>query len=297
MDILNIISGPVIGAVIGYFTNYIAVKMLFRPHNPVKTGKYTLPFTPGIIPKRKNELGKAVGHAVGNNLLTTEDLQKIFTTEDIKNTVVDKITSSIFNDNNTDLKTALLKLISEEKYADSKKQLTDIICTKIADELNKLNVGTLIAEIGANSIKEKVQGSMLALMVNDSLIASFAEPMGAKINDYVSENGFDTVRPVISREIDALENMQLSSLLEAAGVDNTVLKNTVSKAYDSIIDKHLADIISKFNIAAIVEEKICAMEVAELEKLVLSVMKNELDAIVNLGAVIGFLIGILNIFL
>ena len=45
----DIITGPVIGAVIGYVTNLIAVKMLFYPINPVYIGKFRLPFTPGII--------------------------------------------------------------------------------------------------------------------------------------------------------------------------------------------------------------------------------------------------------
>ena len=44
---LTIIAGPLIGAVIGYFTNYLAVKMLFRPRREIKIGSKTLPFTPG----------------------------------------------------------------------------------------------------------------------------------------------------------------------------------------------------------------------------------------------------------
>ena len=48
MHILKVLSGPLIGAVIGYFTNYLAVKMLFRPLHPVKIGNWTLPFTPAL---------------------------------------------------------------------------------------------------------------------------------------------------------------------------------------------------------------------------------------------------------
>ena len=70
MDWIQILAGPVIGAVIGYFTNYIAVKMMFRPLKPIKFKNYTLPFTPGIIPKGKDRLAKALGEAVGENLLT-----------------------------------------------------------------------------------------------------------------------------------------------------------------------------------------------------------------------------------
>ena len=51
MNFLRLLAGPLIGAVIGYCTNYIAVKMLFRPLYPVKIGNWTLPFTPGIIPR------------------------------------------------------------------------------------------------------------------------------------------------------------------------------------------------------------------------------------------------------
>ena len=54
---LTIIAGPLIGAVIGYFTNYLAVKMLFRPRREIKIGSKTLPFTPGVIPKRKAAAG------------------------------------------------------------------------------------------------------------------------------------------------------------------------------------------------------------------------------------------------
>ena len=67
---LAMLAGPVIGAGIGYFTNYIAVKMLFRPLHPVKIGNYTLPFTPGIIPKGRERLARALGNAVGNTLFT-----------------------------------------------------------------------------------------------------------------------------------------------------------------------------------------------------------------------------------
>ncbi len=59
MNWINIVSGPVLGAVIGYFTNYIAVKMLFRPYRPVRLGRWTLPFTPGVIPRRKGDLARA----------------------------------------------------------------------------------------------------------------------------------------------------------------------------------------------------------------------------------------------
>ena len=77
-NIWQYLTGPLIGAVIGCFTNYLAVIMLFRPHNAVKIGNFTLPFTPGIIPKRQDDISRAIGMAVGKNLFTDDDLKKYF---------------------------------------------------------------------------------------------------------------------------------------------------------------------------------------------------------------------------
>ena len=59
------------------------------------------------------------------------------------------------------------------------------------------------------------------------------------------------------------------------------------KEIDAYIDSHIQEMV---------EEKVLQMDVLEIEELVLSVMKKELDTIVNLGALIGFVIGIVNIF-
>ena len=66
---LTIIAGPLIGAVIGYFTNYLAVKMLFRPRREIKIGSKTLPFTPGVIPKGKPRLARVIGRTVADTLV------------------------------------------------------------------------------------------------------------------------------------------------------------------------------------------------------------------------------------
>ena len=86
MSIFKLIAGPLIGALIGYFTNYIAVKMLFKPHKPVMIGKHRLPFTPGLIPKRKDELAGAIGSAVSDVLLTKEDLAQALPAQQIPST-------------------------------------------------------------------------------------------------------------------------------------------------------------------------------------------------------------------
>ena len=73
---LERISGPVIGAIIGYCTNYIAVKMLFYPRKEIYVMGHKLPFTPGAIPKGKDRRAKAIGSVISNTLLTEKDIKE-----------------------------------------------------------------------------------------------------------------------------------------------------------------------------------------------------------------------------
>ena len=68
---------PIAGAVIGYFTNDIAIKMLFRPYQPIYIGKRRLPFTPGLIPRNQERLAKRVSDTIMGSLLTPEELQNL----------------------------------------------------------------------------------------------------------------------------------------------------------------------------------------------------------------------------
>ena len=86
----SLIVRPLIGAVIGYVTNYIAVKMLFRPLNPIKMGKVTLPFTPGVVPKNKERIANSVGETISRHLLTEEAFSKELLSEE-KKSLVDEI--------------------------------------------------------------------------------------------------------------------------------------------------------------------------------------------------------------
>ena len=72
-----IIVPPVAGGIIGYFTNDIAIKMLFRPYKPLYVGKQRLPFTPGLIPRNQANLAKRVANTIMGSLLTPQELQKI----------------------------------------------------------------------------------------------------------------------------------------------------------------------------------------------------------------------------
>ena len=87
LEIVTLLAGPVIGAIIGIFTNYIAVKMLFRPYREKRIGKFKIPFTPGIIPRRQPALAAALGRMVSEKLVREEDLKRALLSDELTNTV------------------------------------------------------------------------------------------------------------------------------------------------------------------------------------------------------------------
>jgi uncharacterized membrane protein YheB (UPF0754 family) len=68
---------PIAGGVIGYFTNDIAIKMLFRPYRAIYIGKWKMPFTPGLIPSNQDRLAKRISDTIMGSLLTPEELQNL----------------------------------------------------------------------------------------------------------------------------------------------------------------------------------------------------------------------------
>ncbi|MBE9011191.1 DUF445 domain-containing protein [Pseudanabaenaceae cyanobacterium LEGE 13415] len=71
------VGPPVVGGVIGYFTNDIAIKMLFRPYRSLYIGGRRVPFTPGLIPRNQERLAKRISDTIMGSLLTPEELQNL----------------------------------------------------------------------------------------------------------------------------------------------------------------------------------------------------------------------------
>jgi uncharacterized membrane protein YheB (UPF0754 family) len=71
------ISPPILGGFIGYFTNEIAIKMLFRPYRPIYILGRRVPFTPGLIPANQDRLAKNISNTIMGSLLTPDELQKL----------------------------------------------------------------------------------------------------------------------------------------------------------------------------------------------------------------------------
>ncbi|TCP53774.1 uncharacterized membrane protein YheB (UPF0754 family) [Tumebacillus sp. BK434] len=73
-----------VGALIGLFTNWLAIVMLFRPWTERRLFGMRLPLTPGLIPRRQNELAEKLGEIVEQDLLTPEGLAKSLSRPDLE---------------------------------------------------------------------------------------------------------------------------------------------------------------------------------------------------------------------
>lgn len=70
---------PLFSSLIGWFTNFIAVKMLFHPQKPIDFKLFKIQ---GIFPKRQAQIAEKLGTIVANELLSSSDLREQILKED-----------------------------------------------------------------------------------------------------------------------------------------------------------------------------------------------------------------------
>ncbi|MCB0345078.1 MAG: DUF445 family protein [Bdellovibrionales bacterium] len=85
---------PVVAAAIGWLTNYLAVKMLFRPYKPVRVLGFTFV---GVIPRRQADLADRIGQTVEEELISHEDVQKVITSPEVTEEIVAMIEEHVDN--------------------------------------------------------------------------------------------------------------------------------------------------------------------------------------------------------
>ena len=76
LAVLPWILPPLLGAIIGYVTNRIAIKMLFRPLTPKRFLGVRVPLTPGVIPRNRFDLARTIARMVSEQLLSPKALRE-----------------------------------------------------------------------------------------------------------------------------------------------------------------------------------------------------------------------------
>lgn len=302
MDLqLAYIARPLIGAVIGYITNDIAIRMLFRP----RTAKYLfdvrIPFTPGIIPKEKARIASSIGDAISKNLMNREVLEKTLLSEEM----IDKIRASINNfvetqkHNEETTADFLLHYLSKDEIENIRFNISYDLSAQIHSALASAQFGTKIASIVVAHVIEKVRKGGFGIFGADQFIGMLAAPvetlLAKSINDLLANHSKEMIGTLIEDQIGRFMELPMRSLFIGKETQIEQIKCTVISLYQTLVREHLPRILHTINISKIIESRINEMDVKESERLILEVMNKELRAIVWLGALLGFVMGCINL--
>ena len=292
-EILKLLSGPIIGAVIGYFTNMIAVKMLFYPQKEIRLFGRRLPFTPGVIPKGRARLAASVGTVIEKHLLTREDITRHLLSEQAEKKVADTVMEKLSGN----IKDEILALtdMDSETYEQRKAEIVKTVSVQIVNAIQSSGATDTIVTAFSEALKEKVNYTPLKLIVNDITLNAVIPPTKDMLDTMIDERGTEYIAPVVDKKLNESDSQSGLDLLAQFDLDEHTVRKAVIDAYRKIVIQSVDGILQSVNISSLVEEKINDMSIEEMEKLVQDVMKKELNAIVNLGALIGFILGIINV--
>lgn len=286
--------GPTVGAIIGFFTNWLAVKMLFHPYNELRLGKMHIPFTPGIIPKRRKAMASALGRAVGTTLVTPTDIQRLFVSDEIKEKVGRIVADAVCATGETATIGMALNELDENRREELLGKVSGFVTEKLVTGMRK-TLPSLLSEHSADLLNSLGGiGGFLGFIGGKKFMNKLTVSVGEKLDTFLDEKGCDTLFPVVRSEIDKAASTPVREFTKAAGLTHESVSEFAGGIYEKFVVGKIVSFVAEFDIAGIVEKKINDMSMAELERLFMSVMKRELRAIVSLGGVLGAFVGIVN---
>lgn len=257
------IIGALIGAVIGYITNWLAIKMLFRPREAKYIFGMKLPFTPGLIPKEKSRIANKVGETVGTHLLNSDSLSKALKDDKIKskfNEVAKEKINQVINSNST-LEESLKNTLGENYYAlkgnminniaktilesiqeeEFKNKLKFYIVDSIKERLNK-NPEKIIDFINSNKFREVIINTLEEEKTRDIIgkaLLKEVKTLGKEdltIEEVIPEN----IKPYIEEYVKS----QKDTLVDI--IKNLLRDDEVSHKIKSVINDNIPSIVSMF---------------------------------------------------
>lgn len=319
------IFAPLVGGVIGYVTNDIAIRMLFRPHTAKHIMGWRIPFTPGIIPKEKGRIAEAVGTAISDNLMSQEVLEKYLLSDHMLDRVRTSIEDFIAKQkgNSETVAQFLEHYLSREEVAALADNVKEDLTRQMHDKLSSPELGRQVAKAAMAYIAEKMNakgaedilseiggligelGMAAKLLFTGSVINKFLELLrepverflAKNVNEIFQKNGDGIIANLVGSETDKFLAKPVKELLAGQDAKLADAVSTLVSIYKTTITEHLPKILESIDIRTIVRERINEMDMNETEVLILQVMNKELRAIVWLGALLGTLMGCTNFFL
>ena len=300
MIIARAIVAPLLGGVIGYITNDLAIRMLFRPRKAVYIGKFHVPFTPGLIPAQQGRIAQSIGDVVSSQLLNEETLRQTLLSEATVQKLQDKVRASLRKLSKDGRR--VRDLLAKEEVRDRVDLNVDELTQKLTEGLtakiieSKLGY-TVVDSIIGDKMDFINQNKWLSMLVDDNAQKSIKEKLAEKVDEIIAEKAPDAVAAIVARYKDEIMDARICELYARFEDKEDVIIEKLTGLYTSILGDNLGRLLKAINIEKIVVDKINGLDPAELETVIFGVMKKELRAIVYLGALLGFLMGFINLLL
>lgn len=169
--LIKILTMAIVGGIIGYVTNVLAVKMLFKPINPIKIPILNFEIV-GLIPKRKSDIAKNIGTTVGDQLIDYDELISNMVKEGDKEKLKQVLKDRIFRV--VEEKTNFVPFIFRGKVFEIVDQIVDSEFEAGFDELIITAKEKIIARIDiAEMIENKI--NQLDLVELENIILSISK--------------------------------------------------------------------------------------------------------------------------
>lgn len=147
----------IIGALIGWMTNVIAIKLMFRPIQPI--GLKGTPFVlQGLIPKRKSDIAKSIGEVVSQELITMER-------------IVDKVIADMDKRQIVDMIKVKVIQVADEKMPSMIPSMFRGLLLQNIDKIIEENGEQLVVEMGEQLSHKAIESIDLSKMVEDQINA------------------------------------------------------------------------------------------------------------------------------
>jgi len=297
---MNIIIAPLVGAGIGYVTNAIAIKMLFRPVKPVYIGKWRLPFTPGLIPKEKARLAQSIGEAVGENLLNEEALRDALLSNETKAKLRGTLTDALERGAACEdtLLGCLKKLIGDEQAGQGVDRTRSFIADYLAERLIEADLGATAARSVTDGIKKKTPDGIadfLSKVLDGRLKQNAAQQIQTAVNGYVERHAREVVLGAVDGEAEKLLNARVCDLAQQYADRLPELVDGLVGLYEKLLTDGLERLLNAIDLTAIVRARIESTENEEIERMIFQVVDKELKAIIYLGGLLGFVMGLVTL--
>ena len=293
---LRIVVAPVLGAIIGYITNDLALKMLFRPYEEKHIGRFHVPFTPGLIPSQKSRIAKSLGGVIAGKLLDAGTLRR----EALSDAAIEKLRGTITNwlekqaGDERPLRERLEAHVAPERIDEIEDAISDRATDFLMEKLRAAGLGDIVAEQVIAAIQGKLSHLPMGFLL-EGMMGPLRASIAHSVEHKLEEAGPALLQQKLDEEQDALLSKSVAELTINQRERIPELTEVLLGLYRSLFEDHIETMLGAAHLDDIIERKIESFDARELETVVFGIMKRELRAIVYLGALLGFLMGFINL--